>query len=1127
MVRMGSQWYEDLVTDLQQTGLDARLGDLSPAEFCQLELGLFYLEQHLTGQPVGALWTALNHYADLGPTGLKVVRRVRLRMGDAARGGQWRERLNEYRKVPVELRMFTTAGPPGHRVLNNTLFERYPSPHLPQREGVYRAALTDAVPYDIEPAHEPVPPGAECFFKRRDGAVESLRIPSWIQVAPPTARLAARASRVREPFPVTRDDLAQAFKEMDRALESHPQINDRDFERRFQNMTFSRVDQTAGRLLDGLGVFTVDGITHTVGLMNAGKSTLLDGLAFIGVQRGLRVGYVMPSISAALAKVRFLRALGIRAVPLIGRTTRERHVESYWRDELYDVDAGHALPGPELDPAAEFTTSMCLLEPLRTGAGRGDAPLREEDFPCRGRLKLPKKRELHDCPLTHVCPQQAAARAVPDAQVWVMTSSGLVSSRMEGSSYRARQIEAIQHELGLLLVDEADKVMGDFDQRFMLQEPLTFPGGWSARTAIACHDSLDAAWHQPLTHPDVRRYQGYMLRHYQALAGLYPLLVTPPDKRNKSQNKGGSGRGRGGEDLLSEIVAEGPFSGFSLLNRLARSLHGITTLQERPDQAKEEEAADRFFDEFLAPLARDPFKAPPGHLDRLLTAMTAGYDTEWSGKEAAEGWLLEHAPKNKDGNVSGWVEQMLPQLVRLLMAGIWSARITTSFFGANSLLPAVQKQMPMEAADSFFKHQPPPDLQMLVPEQAMGNMLALQWKPNRDGTSGSLEILWLRGVGRWLLYHLHDLLGCEGIEGPNVVLTSATSWMPGSARYHVAITPQLILREPEPCAQALRQSRMLFRPQYRPGDHKGIFVSGAGGRQQREDALRAVLDAICNPAPGASRSLVDQVRDRLDPDRQRLAFVTLSGKDAAACALHMNLKTRLAARHVTSDSEAPGRYGLAYRRIGRFAATDADVMLAPEGSLQRGHNVLNGRGVAAFGALFYLARLHPPADDLSFPLAVLNQYAMQRLLDPVDGTAPGVDLSKQARLLRADARGLWLTLMGQPLFFSRLARVDLRRAFVSDLMVQLYQTLGRTIRGNVPTRIYLIDAAFAPRAANLRETAEDTDRTSVLVAGQQLINRLLDPPGPGALPERRLEHEIASATWGLLDNLFETMDWGR
>ena len=433
----------------------------------------------------------------------------------------------------------------------------------------------------------------------------------------------------------------------------------------------------------------------------------------------------------------------------------------------------------------------------------------------------------------------------------------------------------------------------------------------------------------------------------------------------------------------------------------------------------------------------------------------------------------------------------------------------------------------MEAADSFFKHQPPPDLQMLVPEQAMGNMLALQWKTNRDATSGSLEILWLRGVGRWLLYHLHDLLACEGVEGPNVVLTSATSWMPGSARYHVAITPQLILREPEKCAKALRESRMLFRPQYRPGHDQGIYVSGAGGRQQREDALRDLLNAICNPGPGASKSLVDQIRDRLDPDRQRLAMVTLSGRDAAACAQHLNLKTRVTARHVTPDSAAPGRYGLPYRRIGRFAATGADAMVAPEGSLQRGHNVLNEQGVAAFGGLLYLARLHPPAEDLSFPLAVLNQYAIQRLLNPVDGTSPGTDLNEQARLLRAEARALWLTLMGQPLFFSRLSRMDLRRAFVSDLMVQLYQTLGRTIRGNVPTRIYLLDAAFAPRAANRREKAADTDRTSVLVAGQQLISHLLTAPDASAPPARRLEHEIATATWGLLGNLFDTMDWGK
>ncbi|MEJ8653779.1 hypothetical protein WKI65_38475 [Streptomyces sp. MS1.AVA.3] len=102
----------------------------------------------------------------------------------------------------------------------------------------------------------------------------------------------------------------------------------------------------------------------------------------------------------------------------------------------------------------------------------------------------------------------------------------------------------------------------------------------------------------------------------------------------------------------------------------------------------------------------------------------------------------------------------------------------------------------------------------------------------------------------------------------------------------------------------------------------------------------------------------------------------------------------------------------------------------------------------------------------------------------------------------------------------------LRRAFVADQFHSFYQTSGRGIRGNVPVRVYLLDAAFAPRAADPRDSALDTERTSVLIAGRELVRELLAEPRPTVDAQARVKHAILTALWGLLGNLLENIDWG-
>ncbi len=200
-----------------------------------------------------------------------------------------------------------------------------------------------------------------------------------------------------------------------------------------------------------------------------------------------------------------------------------------------------------------------------------------------------------------------------------------------------------------------------------------------------------------------------------------------------------------------------------------------------------------------------PFQAPAADWAQLIESMTAAHDTPISAQSAAQAWIQAHQPA-----VDATPRNTLTELARLLQAGVWALRITTSFFEVAQRLPAISSS-PIGDGEDFWSRQPPRDLMSFVPEQAAGNLMALQWQPNPRGDSGSFSILWLRGVGRWPLYHLHDLLAAEGIEGPSVVPASATSWRPASPRFHLDVTG-----EPGPARAQGGQSRAAEEPDVLP-----------------------------------------------------------------------------------------------------------------------------------------------------------------------------------------------------------------------------------------------------------------------------------------------------------------------
>jgi len=1092
-MRDGSLWREELVEQLRRASYPEAVMPVDV--FCGVELGLHFLAERFRDEPVGALPPLLSGYvggAELQP----VIRRVRHRMGDVARRGYWRRLLNQYMRVPREWRLFDRTDDPRHRVSDQTVFRVKGSPYCPERVDAYARAMVEPLQYVPVAAYRPAPAGRRYWFRLGPDQVEYVQLPAVLPTAVPVTPVPARR---REQWTISFEkDLKPTAEWIDQQLAHRPDVKNRNWVRRLtEDMRFSAVDPASPKLVDQPGRFRIDGVAHIVGLMNSGKTTLADLLTVNRVkEHGNRVCVVVSSVGDVLNKVSFLRTLGIDAVPLIGSSSRGEHAARYWRSMVEEAPTLVPDGATPPDPAAAYANASCLLEPFRRRSRPGWAPLQPDEFPCRGQLREADvdRPRRYDCPLLSVCPAQRAYQQVGTAQVWVTTPQCLLASRAEPATASARWFEAVQWQVDLLIIDEADAVQQVFDGRFVQTEPLVTAGkGWSHRMVDYTNEGMAAQIMAPAPDPEVHRWHERLQAHSGAVFNLNRLALSEPGQP------------------LKELLGEAPFTAHSLFRQVARALFGLPRWREG-DKLVEDQAED-FYRDRLQDFAEDPFNAENHGLDDVVTRLTAQTRSDAAVATALDEWIDGHVSR---GHVDPERQERERPLMHLVIeAAVWAAHISTTFFKMATMYPSVRDKLGLPDEETFWADQPPRDYRSLVPEAPMGNVLALRWAASRNG-GASLLLLWVHGVGRWLLHHAHDLLACEGVQGPHVILTSATSWAPGSSFYHIPITPAAVLRQPDDDRDALFTSTMTVRNPRSGAD--AVFVSGRVGRY-RHDALRQMTTALCQPVGGRPRSVIDELRAALPADRRQILFVVLSGPEAQTVAEHINNRVpELTARVVVPDAAEPGRDGILRRMVGTFGQSGADILVAAEMSIQRGYNILNANDTAALGAVVYLTRSHPPPFDLAFPLSLVSQLAMEQLRNPPPAVAG--EVAELARMVRGDARRMWFDVIGRPVQFRALDD-NYRPAFVANTLVPMSQTIGRSIRGNQPTQVLLCDAAFAPRLAT-DDKARDTERTSTVVAIDRFLTELLTPPGPTADDDQQRLHAINDAVWGLMGHLVQT-----
>jgi hypothetical protein len=304
-------------------------------------------------------------------------------------------------------------------------------------------------------------------------------------------------------------------------------------------------------------------------------------------------------------------------------------------------------------------------------------------------------------------------------------------------------------------------------------------------------------------------------------------------------------------------------------------------------------------------------------------------------------------------------------------------------------------------------------------------------------------------------------------------MASATSYLAPSPSYHVPVRPSYVLRR-EGESEAWRESVYSFQPvpdPDRPGEY--VRVSGAGSDRERQHSLRLLTDHFFSGAD----PLVRQLRgDQFDPGR-RTGIVVNSYEQVAFIKAYLRRTSSLAHRviGVTSDirkipSAERSEWVSASQVETLGTRDDWDAIVFPMKAIGRGVNIVfaDGHRVrdAVLGNVAFFIRPHPTADSLAFTGGLAGQLALQFDRRGIPPDADIARLVREWRGARDEALDSLRWLLRRPQQISRLGRM--MQPFVADGMVDLLQTIGRAMRNGCKTRVFFVDASFAPNSAKDR-----------------------------------------------------------
>ncbi len=1029
------------------------LAPLSPSEMCRIELGLYLLEQVAPEEPATSLWTLLTGYPFLQSVTQLNRRRIfnaRHVLNRYKSRHAWLQALERYGEMKGSLRGYDLDAKSKKIKRREVAFCR-------NRFNTYEAALGDPLPF----LHRDVKWAEAGSYRMSDkrGQDYGVTIPEEACFPPPDKQHDLLATRKRSPLNILWSDLVETARWMDK-VENERGGQKNSWEHRLSRnggdsnggVELERVD--GKNRLSRATKLHLNGITHYVGMVSSGKSTMMDVLAVWAARRDLHVTLVVGDVIGALNRAQLFHRLGLKAVPLLGSTRRAEHVNSLhkalsahqperqviqdhtgfrWLSTACPVDGLRRDDNP--DPFAVDFRPCANLRPVQIGTNNGTGP--------------------RYCPLYSVCPYHQGQRDLVEASIWIATPASLVHTRVaeQINSESIRFAELVTRRSDIVIVDEADRVQVQLDEIFSPNQVLCSAGGdgWLDSLEQQVGEQIGRHGRASVAGDQVETWRRAHHQAQTAADAVYKRLLGNRELR----------------EWVHELYF---FTDLLLFDRLAQGMSGDS--DKRTAFYKQlRELFDSLIDRGLRALFSDRMlddemlTGRAGMLASFANRLLMASDSRVLRQEL-RAWVEQNSAVRFD---EPQAERMIERLEFALLIAILSNRL-------NALLgrwKEVEDLLGLERSSSTLLYRPPLDYQALLPVTPVGNVLAFQYLHEQEGSSGAATLKFLRcaGVGRWLLLHLHDLLSDEGIAGPHVLLLSGTSWAGGDPSYHVQVPVSGILRAPQRETEAIARSEFHFLP-IRGEMDQSIKVSGLFG-ERREDALRQMLKSLARPVGlgEGGASLLERERDSLEEGRRRILLVVGSYKEAEVAReflererpewRELNEMVQLVPDKSSAGSDPDFDVKLPRGQVDQFALTNAWILIAPLMAIERGHNILNDERVAAIGAVYFLVRPHPRPQDMSYAIRSLNKWAVDEaalLSEKVSGFRA---LDAAALVWRKEANRRWRELLTTDLIYSNLNKHE-RDLLTWNLMVSMWQIIGRLVRGGRPARVYFCDAKFDP-----------------------------------------------------------------
>lgn len=984
-------------------------------------------------------------------------------------------------------------------------------PHAPEAHGIALAKPSQPIAIHVQFAGE-----------SRRYPIRS--VPTTLPL--PAAHGADRASPRR--IEVAWTDLLEEAREMD-AIDARMQVSrPGNWHQRLHAVALHSVDAEGEFKIEHH--FDLEGLKHLIGLPGSGKTTLLMCLLRYLGMRGIKAGVFFPSIEVCRQYLEDLRRYGVQAGLLVGqsRETRLRHAhklaEALATDDPlrgYGITSDSAplfegvcaLPALTSAPSAAFgiADSFCSRVLQRRD---GDANDKDEASSLERRL----------CPVWSLCGFTRAARDLPNASVWLgHIRSADTQVPRHTTAFDERYFELIARSFDVVIFDEADRAQQDLDrsgiaelslsghdrsfhrqvQRSTLQpiasgQNAILHGVDYAQLAIeiAEFEKLNVA----LTHA-VLRLTDDLRKAFDGLL-MSPLRIIgdwlSPKRLSVLADDLGADPQAQAKDALCELWEGAAIRAFQLRGARAGSAPPPADMVTR--------AATAF--------GITPEQASQLH-DELSRSMS-----DW----LAESSLLELAGLTKRiadllrGVRRTSTDAEAQQLVGLLLP------VTFTILSYRRLSPRLNDMIEQGLLDPIQVDElASKALLMASPDNILGSLSGVRFfsTPSQRDPQGravdlQLQYVVFAGTPRLLMYRLHEWVKDEDgtRSGPAVLLTSATSFLPPSPAYHIAVTPHYVLQRLKPERENAPVSRYEFRPIHDGQRADAGFLRFSGERSEtvRMANLEKMAFALLDGGPINSQLARDCANfDVHDGIPRRAAFVVNSYQQARR--LKQFVDQRLPAwrdKVVAVIDDLPDMEPTAgYVTASRVESLGDDdrwqILIFPPGALGRGTNVVFTSGPrrrdAAIGTLYFLTRPHPAPNDMSLPVSMAAKATLDFDLRQDDSTSLD-QLGKHLLAARRHAYQRIGPLLRRPLYARALGR--LFEPFTANVAVNLLQTIGRAMRNGCPVQCFFIDRAWAEKTAR---GGRDDEMSSMLVQLRAILER-------GVASDDRREAALYRALYG-------------